>query len=347
MTKQAGEGKDFVVKTLNTLFNPFEYDNIHKPTDPSPGRVALHHAGGLAVGYGGLGLVARKLFRYQQTQLEKTQRDKLQSFVQAQYPTISIDPNTDDAEEEEEIKQLGLAPKEASSAAWQLAAGPKRTAVKTITGGQDSAHLALAVAAAIAGGTGGWQLAEYVRDRQRKQELTDRVTQSENEVDQLLHSEYRRTRGLDKQAFTPAELADKYPESAHYRGQVGAKEPSLIGALARPRGAVQAAENLWWLWAAAAFALSYRASKVYSDNNDPNRQRMKQLEEVAQDRAKVRTAPVLMNESNLAGMTHAKPRPKPKPTTSVTVAPTPPASTAFADATPVDASDPYADLLRM
>ena len=90
-------------------------------------------------------------------------------------------------------------------------------------------------------------------------------------MDSLMHSEYLRTRGLNKGASD----APQTPASSAWK----------------------AMGTAWWVWAVGSMALAYRASKGYMDNTDPNRQRMKELKGVSAGMAKVKDAPVLIDNS--------------------------------------------------
>ena len=122
----------------------------------------------------------------------------------------------------------------------------------------------------------------------------------------------------------------------------------MLATVMHPGRAMKGLEALWWLWAVAAFALTYRAAKTYGDIKDPARRRLKELQGVAAERAKVKNTPVLMEVSQ------QDPVPKPRAVTAEPVqaalpeAPKPQPRSLAADmgkAPEVDKDDPYAHLL--
>jgi len=367
MMKKTAEAEYFK-RTLNTLFNPFEYDDILTPPNASPMSRALHHAGGLALGYGGLAVVLRKLMHYK-TQLdsEKTQ-DKLKSYAAAKYPTLSADPDEDPEKEKEDaapgvsnaelIRELQQ--KAATSGMFTAAKPAKNLVKKTLWGSQDPAHLALAAAAAVIGGTAGWKLADYVEDKRRAQELADRVGKAEDDIDKLLYEELQKKNTNQKEAnerLSPTNIG-----ANPYRGTPSVSssptgEPSLWETLTDPGRLFKGVETLWWLWAVASFALTYKAAKTYGDLKDPNRRRVKQLKEIAKERAKSKEAPVLMDVSQMptppktrdisTEQVQAAPAPKPLPKPPVVTPKQPTQSLAedMGKKPAVDKDDPYAHLL--
>lgn len=363
-------GADYLNRTLNTLFNPFEFENILSPPEATPFSRALHHAGGLALGYGGLAIVLRKVMQYKTELTRGKDEEKLRSYAAAKYPTLSPDPNIDPEEERElvapgveAVRDLPELSKNAAywpqSGAWAPAKPLADLTKRTLWGAQDPAHLALATAAAVIGGTAGWQLADYIEDKRRGKQLGTRVESAADEIDQLLYDELEK-----KQQKTAGErLGPGNIQSNPYRGiqsspgSVGSNEPSMMGSLLSPSRALKGAETLWWLWAVSAFALTYKAAKSYGDAKDPNRRRIKQLKQIARDRAKANNAPVLMQVGGVPSApktrsiaTESVQAPRMAPPAPATVAPAPkpePQSLAadMGKAPEVDKDDPYAHLL--
>ena len=277
---------------LNTLFNPFERERIFYPPDSTPLSKALYHSGGLAVGYGGLGLVLRKVIQAHQG--EKTQKTmkKLKAFSSARYPTLSIDPYLNDEAQEKELENLGV---------------PELPVLKAAND-TSTMHMALAAAAVVAAGYGGWRLADYHSDKERGEQLDDRILKTRNLIDKMVFDEIQRTRGPQKAAA----------------GRDLEKESSWVENI----------KSAWWVWVAAAFA----SGKHYADKSDPNRKRLKELEDIAEDRSKVYDAPVLLDESSLTDAPGLSGSPPSRSIASVPVQ-------GVKTKTPVDASDPYAAIL--
>lgn len=368
---------DTLRKVVNTLFNPFAREDIIAPANADAATRALYHAGGLATGIGGTAFVLKTLINKAQAENREKDLNRLISYSKARYPTVSMSPNIkttpngdlDDDPAVDKLKRLhefgNVDPEiEAAKEAGQENIvqdfrSPGSTLVtREAEGRHDPQHLALAAAGVILGGVGGWQAAEYLADKDRAVELGKRLQGLKNKVDQMTYEEYRRTRGLPQEqkvaALTPSEVHAANPKAALYpKDKASPKDgPTVVdaaGALANPVNWWQTAQSGWWLWAAAAFALSYKASKAFNDKNDPNRQRVKQIAEIAAQRAKSTEAPVVMAESGLDDIDDRQTRqPKLKPKAlgaAHAQAPVQAPRAALSDAVPTDSRDPYANLL--
>jgi hypothetical protein len=173
-------------------------------------------------------------------------------------------------------------------------------------------------------------------DKDRRTSLEQRMKKLRNRIDKMMYDEYTRTRGLQPQTPAPAETlpektaaAPLTPESTRSGGaspnryshtsaeDTGPGIGTTLGNMTNPANLTRGIESMWWLWATAAFALTYRASKVYNDKNDPARQRLKQIKRVAEERAKVTEAPMLMDQSSLEDLQPAATKPKVRKLTSV------------------------------
>jgi hypothetical protein len=296
---------------LNTLFNPFEYENILSPPQASPFSRALHHAGGLALGYGGLAVVLRKLSQYRSDLKNKDNDDKLRSYASAKYPTVSPDPELDTEKEKlleapgvEESEPLPELTKVAVSEAWSTLGGPVESLAKrTVWGSQDSAHLAMATAAAVIGGMAGWKLSDYIEDLNRTKELKSRIGSTSDEIDRILYEELQKKKPIQKVAdgrLTATNIGTNPYIGSPSASSVGdSNEPGFMSSFLHPTRAMKGLESLWWLWAVSAFALTYRAGKTYGDLKDPNRKRIKELQSIAKERARMKDAPVLMQVGDM------------------------------------------------
>lgn len=369
--KDKEAGSDYLVRTLNTLFNPFEFENILSPPQATPWSRALHHAGGLALGYGGLAIVLRKMMQYKSELDREKDDEKLRSYAAAKYPTLSPDPKKD-PEEERKLEAPGVAPVTSmpeledkvafTSGATKGLRPAERLVKKTVWGPQDPAHLALAAAAAVIGGSAGWKLADYLEDKRRGKELENRVDVAADEIDRLLYEEMmKREQKTASVRLSPTNISRNPYKGIPSATPGGPDEPSMVASLLHPGRALKGAETLWWLWAVAAFALTYKAAKIYGDAKDPNRRRIKQLQEVAKERAKSKEAPVLMQVGDLPSppktrsistetVQAAAPEPVlpplPKPSVPKVSAPKPRSLAAdMGKAVEVDKDDPYAHLL--
>ena len=317
----------------------------------------LHHAGTLAIGYGTLGYVLRKLVQSQQKRNTQETVEKLRAFSAARNPTLSIDPYLNDTAQEKELESIGLPELPVLKAAEE---DNSDLFAREFGGTHDPAHLALAAAAAIASSYGGWRLADYSADRDRGEELDTHVSETKNMIDKMVFEEIKRTRGPQKAAALTAvcNLLEKESQGMavddmrgrtkgsdydnHASGNTdsgGAAGQGMLDVVLNPFRAI---ETGWWLWAAATFALSYAAAKRFGDNVDPNRKRLKEIEDIADERAKVYEAPVLLDESSFPPATASAGSawsPNSRSTAGVPVQ-------GVKTKTPVDATDPYASILQ-
>ena len=277
----------------------------------------LYHAGTLSLGYGGLGLVLRKLVRAQQ---------------------------------KKELENLGIPELPLRKAAQDVPGLFDRE----LAGTHSPAHLALTAAAVLAASYGGWKLEDYISDREEGEELDTRVSETKNAIDKMVFDEIQRTRGPQKAAALTAVCRCLEKES-QYVSQDSLED---LNPGARPAGdwerplfdfgglvnlikhPFRSAETAWWVWAAATFAVSYAAAKNFGDKADPNRRRLKEIENISKERAKVHGAPVLLDESSLTPVPSV--RTESSNLRSTAAVPVQGVKTK----TPVDATDPYASILQ-
>lgn len=361
MSLQKQSKSDYSTKVVNTLFNPFEHTNILSPTNATPFRKGVYHAGALAAGYGMLGFALRKLIQEKDKAGFTEDAEKLRQYANAKYPIVSMGAKPPSLAEERKRRELGvvskedyreleMVDKEAGEGAIPAAgetAGPRSglwslltksplgtPARDAISANQHTTAPALALAAAVLGTAGGWQLADYVADRQRREKLKADIEAKNNKINKLVHSEFARTRGLNKSAKQRS--ASDYFAGKETPGESASPLGALGAGLTNPAGAARGMEALGWVVAAASLALGYTAGKTHMDTNDPARQRMKELKQIARDHARVKGAPILMDVSDLPSTEGSIKQSKvKKPRTSVSLP----------GRTEVDADDPYANLL--
>ena len=354
LEKTAALSRDFLSRLFNSFFNPLAREQILSPPDSTARSRMLYHAGTLSLGYGGLGLVLRKMVRSQQKNETRKTVEKLRAFSAARNPTLSVDPNLDDEEQEKELENLGTPELPLLKAAQDN----PNVISRELAGRHDPAHLALAAVAVIAASYGGWKLEDYIADREEGEELDTRVSETKNMIDKMVFDEFQRTRGpqkaaalsavcqcLEKESQTNISLDDlrrNYPASTPAKDYAGGEHifKGLTGfghILLHP---LRAIETSWWVWAAATFAISYAAAKNFGDKADPNRQRLKEIENIAKERAKVQDAPVLLDESSLTPV----PSGGTDPSRLLSTAAVP--VQGIKTKTPVDATDPYAAILQ-
>ena len=342
MDKQAVSGTR---RALNHFFNPLALrsSDLLTPSDASPGGVALSSGAGKAIGYGTLAFAVHRLLEAKRKAEERKSSDKIKAYAGARFPILSIDPNLEDTAAEEELQSRGVRARDPlpelakEGTLWN----------DLLTGNVDPKHLMLNTAGVIGGVAGGWRLADYMSEQRRKKELDTRLASSKNKIDSLLHEEYIRTRGLAPPEVTEPESADEEQiEKAAVDSRQAFEAPSggsgaagIVTDTAKNIGGLpNAVGSVGWLWAVAAMAMAHRASKHFSDKHDPNRIRQGELKRVARERALVKSAPTLLDESQLPARVPGTPKPsdKKKQVGSVDVS---------AGGPPVDKRDPYAGLL--
>jgi len=241
-----GTGK----RILNTLFNPLARGNeLISLSGENPEKKALIHAVGLATGYGGLAYIAKRMRdKYQQSELEKKQDrggDTIQSYIAAKYP---------------QSLRLGKQAAEPGDTSW--------FPTSNRPGEHHVGHLALAVAATLAGVYGGTNLAVRAGSKQNTLDIDKRIGTQEQEIADITKAEFDRTRGLTKQAG-----------------------PTSIG---------RSATSMYLLYAAGMMALSYKLMRDKEIESDPRRKRIKDLESLAKDQAKMRKPPILMDPTGFS-----------------------------------------------
>lgn len=267
---------------------------------------AVRHSAGIGMGFFALTLLAKQLIDKTHAHKHNQFQDKIKSFVDARYPVISPELSQTGGKNEEALAELGVPSVENLEALEKHAEDVKDTPSKireafdkflnpiptdptkplTVGNFADAfgsrqihpAHIAMTLAAALGGSYGGIKLGQKLTASSEESHLDKRIARARNELDILLHDEYRRTRGLDKNA-----------ENAY-----GVEEDDR----SRILKGVSAIPKLYLLYVAGIGALSYAAAKKYMDVNDPNRARIKALQEIAKDRARMNLAPQIQEDPN-------------------------------------------------
>jgi len=292
------DNRQLITKTLNTFFNPFEWDNILKLRGQSESDAALMHGASLTVGLGAAAALARSLSR----KGEGNRENEIRAWSNARYPVMSIDNSLRDSAKEEKIRSAGSRGQiedlpelnktskddgnKADQSFTQILPSPTKV-VGNIAGSNFSVdHPAVALAAAIAGLYGGYKLSDYSKDANRSEELDNKIKQKQNDIDKLVYQEYMRTRGLEKAA-----VEKKYTYTDFD------KSPTITGTMTTEpiRGLRRFFGTGYSMWVLGAASLAYIYSKKYHDKNDPARSREKQLQEVARDRARQTDAPIMLS----------------------------------------------------
>jgi len=260
--------------------------------------VAARHAAGIGAGWFTLTLLARQLMDAAGKAESDDYNKTLKSLVNARRPTFSPDLKLNDQAKEDAMANLGSTEETSKDISALLSkrasddnekdsgigrkimdkfinpvpVGPGPVTPGSVAGafgntGIHPLHIALTLAAGIAGTAGGMALSKKLSNKSKERELDERIRVSKQEMDQLIAEEYRRTRGLDKTAKDNDTFLEK----------------GLSGAT-----------KLYLLYAAGVAALSYGISKKYLDENDPNRARLSALKDLAKDRARMSGAPQIM-----------------------------------------------------
>jgi len=156
--------RDFAIRLANTLFNPFESENIIKPVGAGPLGSAVAHGAGLAAGYGGLAFLLRRLQVANERTKGPQEEERLQSYVRAAHPTLDL-PELKPLEE----KSAGLI-------------GP----------GTHPAHLAIAVGLTLMGAAGGYRLADYISDKENLAQVGSDIETKRKKLETLTQEEFER-----------------------------------------------------------------------------------------------------------------------------------------------------------
>jgi hypothetical protein len=309
----------------NLFFNPLAFGKGDLPTTmgDTPTSTALKHAAGLGIGYGSVGMLLRYLKKLKDEADVTTTDEKMKAYIEAKNPILSLDPSTRDVKREAKEKSIGV----------------QETDVLKEAGWTDPAksplHPALAIAAALAAGTGGWALADRKIDRKQQEDIDSEVAKEENKIDQLLYNEYLRTRGLEKSAKMTLGTELISETSAPLTTGTSSSHNPLItkgGALAT---------SVYGVVALGLMALAHKASRSYMDANDPNRQRMGQLRAALDEKGKVRGGTQFADLSDFSKAS----APKPLKSSGVSLQRKSDSKNPAKDSKAVDPSDPYAELL--
>jgi hypothetical protein len=303
-------------RALNTAVNPFS-DDILDPGFSIGGDRELAkqvaRAGALLATYGTGAFAARTMFNKMNKGPERKRRAQLKSYLNARYPIISLDPSVGDTSEEEEARELGL-----DKAAFSIPGFGKdpKGGVFDSSMRPPKYALALSTAAVLTGLIGGHRLADTAHEGKKKEELRKQLEEKRNLYEKELLGEYQATR-LGKTAADDTfkvDAASARVPGPMSTGQSTAPSRTISEAVG---SAVHGAGQLYWLYAAGALATAYAVGKYKMDELDPNRQRMKTIQQAARRRARAEQAPVFLEDSDLEGKPGELTTGKPKKVSSV------------------------------
>ncbi len=267
---------EFLKKMLNPFPSEgFEDKNIsgdQSELNKYKNKQLVRQAGRNLLGWGGTFFALRMLLGERDKLRNKQGDKKIRSYLNARYPIVSFDPSLKDNKIEALQREIGV---DKTANVVSEGFGQVQDFVGMM-GRKDRAnlHLAATLAASYGGGVLGWKIADKLLDKQRERELDKKIEDNRNEMDKLMYTEYLRTRGLPKTAKD--ENKHTKPASSLWRA---------LGAA-------------WWVWAVGSMAIAYRAGKGYMDSTDPNRKRVKELQEIAKSQAKLNENPILIGDSD-------------------------------------------------
>ena len=260
------------VKKIFDILNPIppvptEYLNTAQST-----KFMLDHSLKAGLGWAGIAAGVKLLSAYKDSLGQGKDTQRLRSYINARYPVVSIDPNVGDTEEENKERNLGVTPVQTmiepdmmkAAGEGEERAGLWETATSQGIHPMHPIATALAMSIGIYGGAKG---VDYFLKRRRSKQLDKNIAGSRNELDKLLYDEYNRTRGLSKTAGDPTKKWSEAGKKAY---------ATLFSVL---------------------FIASLYSSKKFLDNKDPNRNRMKELQALARERAKMTDAPIMFESS--------------------------------------------------
>ena len=316
-----------VKQYANLFFNPFAFGEGDIPTTArdTPTSTAVKHAAGLAVGYGGIGMLLRYLKKMKDEADVTTTDSKMRDYIEAKNPILSLDPSIRDTKTEQKEKGIGVQRTENDP---------------TFMGkeGSSAIHPALAIAAALTAGYGGYRLADRKIDRDEQREIDDQTAKDENKIDQLLYQEYVRSRGLDKVAVERGSVGGIKAIEPSFSSEVSPGSPNYNPGVDKLTATTA---SIYGVIALGLMALSHKAARSYMDANDPSRQRMTALRSALSEKGKVRGAPKFADMSKFTG----KAKSSPHKSSSVSLQRKSDTKNPATDAKAVDDSDPYSDLL--
>jgi hypothetical protein len=270
-------------RTLNTMLNPLSDDILDPGFSIGGDREMARQvarAGALMATYGLGAYGVKSLLNSSQKTEDAKRRARLKAHLNARYPIISLDSSTRDVRTEEKERERGL-----SKAAF-------------FEGEQNLPPmyaLALSAAALVAGASGGARLADISHAAEDKREQQEELKKKRNTYDKELMAEYRATRGLDKAARFRFETTGRPPE----RGQGGGGTPSGKTVMDQLKGALHTVGQGYGVWVVASMLAAYHVGKKKFDEIDPNRQRIKDIEQVSKERSRSGRAPVFLDESEM------------------------------------------------
>lgn len=343
MNKEAGNLGAYGKSVFNTFFNPFEDKDILVPGDATPMSKSLYHAAMLGLGYGGAAYALRKILAHKDKMEGQTLTDKMESSLNARNPVLSIDPDLADSYEEEKLRRKGVIDKKELLSLDKEGAPDEEASRSKLTDHNNMFAMAAAIAG-LAGGAGiGWHLADTETDQQMKEKLKERIDTTQNEIDKSLYEEYLRTRQLQDGTELPGQKVAYSESEKEVRRQSG-----------RIQGDVATDPGAWWnlgsmaygLYTVAATALAFKAMKNYTADNDPRRQRIKELKDVSKEMAKIKEAPTFIDATNfdkLKGVPKGAPK---KNLTSLNTTAKQIETRPSNDIALQDPKDPFKDLLR-
>lgn len=251
---------------------------------------ALLHSAGVGLGWFTLALLARQLVDVGGRSEDRKRQQRLAAAVNARYPIFTPDFNVKDTAKEQELLNTGIAkesaaaepePEKKKNDGWGLfnkfinpipmEGRPSigKTLSTTAAPQIHPAHIAFTIAAMAAGGLTGWKLSDVMASKRKSEELDKRIAEARNRIDRLFAEEFQRTRGLEKTS-----------EDGDY------SVPSKLTA---------GFSKLYLLYAAGIAAMSFGLSKAYLDSMDNRRERLKDLERYARERARLTGGPVTIS----------------------------------------------------
>ena len=263
-----------------------------------------------------------------------TSDEKMKSYISAKNPILSIDPSTRDYKRESKEKEIGVQDVTDEGILDKTAAGGAEIVQNLMSDRKHSLHPALALAAALAGGAGGYALMDKKLDTDTNKNLEDDIAVDENKIDKLLYDEYVQSRNLNKQAqeIKPYKPRSRAPATAAGNAMDLATDWTKAGPLVK---------SGLGLAALGIIALSYKASRDHFDSTDPARQRLDKLKATLAEKGKVRGVPTFSDITDFPKGSSAKNGTG----GGVGIQRKSENKNPVADNTPVDESDPYANLL--
>lgn len=285
---------------FNTLANPLATQDISRAPGDTQGAADAKHLAALVTVYGALGLGGKMVFDKltRPSQVDTAESDKrIRSALDARTPSMQ-ESDPDRLAPVANVIDEATKRRKAIAEAAQAQPPPELEKAAADDGGSLGAFFtpALKIAGASAALYGGTQLADHLRGKSEKERLEEEIEAKKKRIDNSFLREYLLNRypELEQSPDTVEALQGTSIEKAA-AAQLALKDiPSNNAPGPNTDNISDTAKGVYALYALTTGALAHKASKDFSDNRDPERQKIKALRKVLEDRARVSSPAEMM-----------------------------------------------------